>query len=135
MFSKFFGGKPSIDLVEVFSFAPGKPSIVVLSGLCCNPMAFNVEDKLKQSVQAALETIGIEAEVRSISITEAQKLAGALGKSHASLVHSIQGIFQAHGLKAFPALVINGELALYGGAPTPDAVERELRKHLAPGRQ
>lgn len=130
MFSKFFGSKPSIDLAEVFSFAPGKPSVVVLSGLCCNPMSFGVEDKLKQSIQEALEAIGVEAEVRTVSITEAQKLAGALGKSHASLVQSIQGIFQAHGLKAFPALVINGELALYGGVPTAAALERELRKYL-----
>lgn len=130
MFSKFFGGKPRVDLAELFSFAPGTPSIVVLSGLCCNPMSFSVEDRLKGSVETALQAIGIEAEVKSLSITEAQKLAGALGKSHASLVHSIQGIFQAHGLKAFPALVINGELALYGGAPTQAAVERELRKRL-----
>jgi hypothetical protein len=134
MFSKFFGGKPRVDLAELFSFAPGKPSIVVLSGLCCNPMSLGVEDKLKGSVQTALEAIGVEAEVKSVSITEAQKLVSGLGKSHASLVHSIQGIFQTHGLKAFPALVINGELALYGGAPAPDAIERELRKHLAPGR-
>jgi hypothetical protein len=128
MFKKLFCcSKNKVNLEQWFHFDDEKPSIIILSGLCCNPLSYGIDEKLKNTVNQALATVNKAAEVRTISVTEAREHLSTLSDKHSLLVENIQSVFQSHGLKAFPALIINGKLAFYGGAPSADMLVDKLR--------
>lgn len=118
--------KENIQWEKLLAADKNELSIVILSSFCCNPLSYGADEKLKDAVQQALAQIGRNAKVHVLSITDAQRSRADLEDSHKPLLNDIQSIFQSHGLRAFPALIINGGLAFYGGTPEIS----ELRKKL-----
>jgi hypothetical protein len=128
MFKKLFGfGKEKLDLEQVFQPDGDNPSVVILSGICCNPLSYGIDDKLKETVKQALARVGKSAEVKTITLTDAREGLDTLSEKNALLIEEIQSIFQSHGLKAFPAVIINSRLAFYGGTPSIDMLVEKLR--------
>lgn len=98
----------------------GVPSILILSGACCNPMSVMLDEELKKKVQLVLQELGMTATITTISVTDAQAHTKSLSAMHKVLIDKIQSIFFSQGLAGFPALIVNGDLLLYGGVPEKD---------------
>ena len=129
---KLFGGpKADIDFDELFAVAEDKPSIVILSSSCCNPLAIPGDTKLKEHVTAALSNLDINTEIHTLTITNAQAHMSSLPEQHKELGTKLMGLFQSKGIGAFPALLINGDLVFYGGIPEVEQIEEKLAAILA----
>ncbi len=129
MFKMLFGHKKEEKkLEEMLQGEKGKPSVVILSGVCCNPFSYSTEEQLQKNIRSALKTLNIESGIHIITITEAQHSLQTLPKEYLSLVDNIVAIFQSMGLKAFPAIIINGKLAFYGGIPSIEMIQDKLRE-------
>jgi hypothetical protein len=105
-------------------------NIGILSARCCNPAAVAMDEELIQNVKEAMGKTSTELEINFETITTAQKslrsLAGKLNDSQNTLVDKITSLFQVKGLSMFPVLLINGELAFYGGVPTIEMIQEKL---------
>lgn len=126
---KLFGGgakKTDVALEELLSREEGKPSIVILSASCCNPLAIPGDNKLKKNVTGALTNLGIDLEVHLVTITSAQSHMNSLPAQHKELGNKLMGLFQSKGIGAFPALIINGKIAFYGGVPQVEQIQEKL---------
>ncbi len=128
MFEKIFGqNKERVNLGKLLDPENEKQSIVILSGFCCNPLSVGTDEKLKSAVLQALTSMHKSAEIHIVSITDAQQNLNSLSDKHEPLAEDIKSIFQTHGLKAFPALIINGKLAFYGGVPDIEMLTEKLK--------
>jgi len=127
LLDKLFGShKTDMPMAELLTGVEGKPSIVILSASCCNPLAIPGDEKLKKNVTEALSNLGIDAEIHLLTITSAQASMGSLPAQFKELGNKLMGLFQSRGIGAFPALIINGELALYGGVPEVQLIQEKL---------
>lgn len=127
MMNKLFGRrKEKIQWERLLAADKDELSIVILSSLCCNPLSYGADEGLKEAVQQVLAQIDKRAKVHVLSITDAQRSLADLRDIHRPLLNDIQSIFQSHGLRAFPALIINGKLAFYGGTPEISELRRKL---------
>lgn len=130
MLRELFGfTKKEINLNEILQNDRNKYSIVILSSLCCNPLTYPAEVKLKDNIKKALTLTNNEADVNVVSISEAQAHLKSVNNRFKPLVENIQSIFQTKGLKAFPALIINGEIAFYGGVPSVEMIITKLNDY------
>jgi len=126
---KLFGSKKA-DIVtdQLLSIEEGKPSIVILSASCCNPLAIPGDNKLKKNVTEALTNLGMDIEVHLLTITSAQSHMNSLPAQYKGLGTKLMGLFQSKGIGAFPALIINGEIAFYGGIPQVEQIQKKLER-------
>jgi hypothetical protein len=129
LLEKLFGcgsKKDDIALDELLSGKEGKPSIVILTASCCNPLAIPGDNKIKNNIAGALTNLGIDTEIHLFTITSAQSSLNSLPDQHKELGNKVMGLFQSKGLGAFPALIINGELVFYGGIPEVEQIQEKL---------
>ncbi len=119
-------GKSDFKWDDFLPKEEGKPSIVILSSSCCNPLAIPGDEKLKKNVTEALTNSGIDTEIHLLTITSAQAHMGSLPDQHKDIGVKLMGLFQTKGIGAFPALLINGELVFYGGVPEVEQIQEKL---------
>jgi len=104
--------------------------IGILSAQCCNSSAVAMDEELIQNVNKAMGNTSVALEIHFETITTAQKslrsFSGKLTDSQNALVNKIMSLFQVKGLSVFPVLIINGELAFYGGVPTVEMIQKKL---------
>jgi hypothetical protein len=107
--------------------APG--GVGVLSAACCHAGAKPLDEALLADLRAAgvgTETIKVE------TITEAQQalpaIMGKLDERQINLVQTITTLFMKNGLSVFPMLLVDGQLAFYGGSPGKDAIVNKLNQ-------
>ena len=120
------GGQKGPSMEEMFVSEEGKPSVIILSSSCCNPLAGPGDEKLNNNITEALANLGMETEIHLLSITKAQAQMGSLPEQHKDLGSKVMGLFQSKGIAAFPALLINGELIFYGGIPETEQIQEKL---------
>lgn len=109
--------------------APG--SIGLLSARCCDSRMRQADDRLAAQVNAAQARAGTRRPLHLATITAARGQLAALDE-HAEpvalrLKDSVATLFQRHGLAAFPVLLVDGEIAFYGGTPELDALVQRLQ--------
>jgi hypothetical protein len=103
--------------------------IGVLSAACCYAGAKALDDTLVADLKAA----GVSAdEIKMENITTAQQalplMMVKLNASQRTLVQTITGLFMRNGLSVFPMLIVNGEIAFYGGSPGKEALAQKLNR-------
>lgn len=135
MFKWFSGNKNGEErFLEILK--PG--SVAVLSASCCNPAASATDEVVLERVRSACASLGLDpSKVRLETVTDAKTalpgLQARLNKQQAAVVEKLTSLFMTNGLDVFPMLLINGELAFYGGAPEPAKIESKLREMTASG--
>lgn len=127
LLKNLFGKAESVDIKKMLEFDENNPSIVILSSTCCNPMAIPGEKKLFANVNSALSKMQLQIEPQKLSILKAQSSMKSIETTHKDLVNKIMGIFQSKGIQGFPAVIINGKIAFYGGVPGEDEILAKIK--------
>lgn len=76
-----------------------------------------------------IETKGVESKGLFVNVLEAIKACGINGK--VELVNDIQTILK-YGIRATPALVVNGVVMIAGQLRSPEEIMKLLQQHLPP---
>jgi hypothetical protein len=94
----------------------GKPglNITVLSLTCCNPKFKTFDDRYVSRLKEALSRLGLGEGVK-IEVASAQDALFGLKVVNPK---KIWDLFDKYGTAVAPVLLVNGEVALYGGVPT-----------------
>jgi hypothetical protein len=130
MFSWFSGKKTAEDERFLEILRPG--GLAVLSASCCNPTAHAVDEQLLGRLRSACEAVGRDPlSIRVETITDCRaaisRLMPNLEEREGALVQKITALFMSSGMDVFPMVIVDGELAFYGGAPEQDKLEGKLR--------
>jgi hypothetical protein len=101
----------------------------VLSASCCYAGAKALDDVLLADLRAS----GLrEDEIKTETITDAQRALPAimnkLDPAQRELINTITGLFMQNGLTVFPMLLVDGQLAFYGGSPGTEAIRAKLNR-------
>lgn len=99
----------------------GRMEIVILSGACCIPSLAASDKHMEKNIQEALERSGINAKIRTITLSSVLQ-----GKDLVEQQGQVNALFQKHGVKFAPALLIDGKLQFMGGVPTTDQIQTKL---------
>lgn len=130
MFSWFTGKKSEAGKRLVEMLSPG--SVVILSAKCCNPMAGPADEALTAKLKAACAETGVDAQIiRVETVTEAQSALPSVAKEldarQLALTQKLTTLFMTQGLGVFPMLIIDGEMAFYGGVPEVAQIREKLQ--------
>ena len=116
----------SSDLSSVIE--PG--AISVVSASCCSSTSAVNDDAMLNTVRDYIDREGLNKNINFITITDAQKALPELSKSlnaqQTQLVGQIQTLFTTQGLNVFPLLIVDQNIAFYGGIPTVDMLSEKL---------
>ena len=134
----FFGGSPdeaptaAEDIVKLLG--PGQ--LVVLSAACCDAMSSPKDDEMALNLAQAMELAGGNYTIALTTLTDTQKQLRAHGAALEGIASTfrdqLSSLFQTQGLAAFPLLLVDGQLAFYGGVPSPQAIAHRLAGGSAP---
>lgn len=104
--------------------------MTILSLTCCNPKLASYDEKYMQRIDEALERLGLEADVSVVTATDALFGTGV----RLSNVKELWDLLEKYGTSVAPLLIIDGEIAFYGGIPSMDkllgAIENASKKGL-----
>ena len=116
----------AVDIVGLLG--PGQ--VLLLSAACCDAMSSPKDDELAANLSEAMALTGLNYTVALTTLTDTQKQLRAHGASldgiAATFRDQLGSLFQTHGLAAFPLLLVEGQLAFYGGVPSPQAIAQRL---------
>lgn len=108
-----------------------KEKIGILSASCCDSSTQARDEQLASNLSAAMEKAGVERQVVFSTITATRQqlrdLGAQVGDDVKTFKENLAGLFQSHGLAAFPMLIVNGKIAFYGGVPSIDMLAQNLR--------
>jgi len=128
--SLFCGGHETDDRVDSLRSILSEQGTGIVSASCCAPMAAQNDKALEQNLRRALADAGRSSHYQVISITDAQKAVGKLKQelspAQHRLVMQIQGMVATQGFSVFPILMLGGQIAFYGGLPTPEMIAEKL---------
>lgn len=96
--------------------------IAVVSLACCNPALRPQDQRYVERVREAARLAEVEAQVELVAASE---LALAVTDDQ---YRKVVPVFKRYGAAAAPALLIDGELVLYGGIPSLDKLVEMLSK-------
>ncbi len=117
----------SPDILE-----PG--NVGYLSASCCDPSAITADEQLVKNVKEAMRELGLDLELHKETLTSAQALIGSVGSvldaKQTGVINKVMTLFATEGLKGFPMLFINGELAFNGKIPSPADIAEFMRSNL-----
>ena len=120
------------DIVSLLG--PGQ--LVVLSAACCDAMSSPKDDELAVNLAQAMELAGNNYTSALATLTDTQKQLRAHGAALDDVASTfrdqLNSVFQTQGLAAFPLLLVDGQLAFYGGVPSPQAIAQRLSGRGAP---
>lgn len=103
-----------------------KLKMTILSLTCCNPKLASYDEKYMQRIDEALEKLGAEAEVSLVTATDALFGTGV----KISNVKELWDLLEKYGTSVAPLLIIDGEIAFYGGIPSLEKLVDALGKAL-----
>ncbi|MGY4828574.1 hypothetical protein ACVNIS_08360 [Sphaerotilaceae bacterium SBD11-9] len=129
---RLFGGSAdeaptaSKDIVKLL----GPGHVVVLSAACCDAMSSPKDDEMAANLAQAMELAGGNYTIALATLTDTQKQLRAHGTALEGIASTFRDqlstLFQTQGLAAFPLLLVEGQLAFYGGVPSPKAIAQRL---------
>lgn len=131
----FFNKASDADIAQV-KRALGNEAVVVLSTSCCMPGTNDVDEQIEKAAQAALSAAKLDWPVLTITVTTAQtilpKITSELNAAEGALAQQVSELFMAHGLSAFPIVIVDQKLLSYGGVPDQTMIQDALSNTTAP---
>ncbi|MEE1923575.1 hypothetical protein V0R50_19180 [Pseudomonas sp. 148P] len=131
----FFNKASDADIAQV-KRALGNDAVVVLSASCCMPGTNEVDEQIEKAAQAALAAAKLEWPVLTVTVTTAQtilpKITSELNAAEGALAQQVSELFMAHGLSAFPIVIVDQKLLSYGGVPDQAMIQGALPASTAP---
>lgn len=125
----FFNKTSDADIAQV-KRALGNDAVVVLSASCCMPGTTQVDEQIEASARSALAAAKLDWPVLTVTVTTAQtilpKITSELNAAEAALAQQVSELFMAHGLSAFPIVMIDQKLLSYGGVPDQAMIQNAL---------
>lgn len=125
----FFNKASDADIAQV-KRALGDDAVVVLSASCCMPGTGQVDEQIEKAAQMALAAVKLDWPVLTVTVTMAQtilpKITSELNAAEAALAQQVSELFMAHGLSAFPIVIVNQKLLSYGGVPDQAMIQKAL---------
>ncbi|AIN61053.1 hypothetical protein [Pseudomonas soli] len=131
----FFNKASDADIAQV-KRALGNDAVVVLSASCCMPGTNEVDEQIEKAAQAALAEAKLDWPVLTVTVTTAQtilpKITSELNSAEGALAQQVSELFMAHGLGAFPIVIVDQKLLSYGGVPDQEMIQGALPTTTAP---
>ncbi|MGE8410177.1 MULTISPECIES: hypothetical protein [Pseudomonas] len=131
----FFNKASDADIAQV-KRALGNDAVVVLSASCCMPGTNEVDEQIEKAAQAALAAAKLDWPVLTVTVTTAQtilpKITSELNAAEGALAQQVSELFMAHGLSAFPIVIVDQKLLSYGGVPDQAMIQGALPTTTAP---
>lgn len=131
----FFNKASDADIAQV-KRALGNDAVVVLSASCCMPGTNEVDEQIEKAAQAALAAAKLDWPVLTVTVTTAQtilpKITSELNAAEGALAQQVSELFMAHGLSAFPIVIVDQKLLSYGGVPDQAMIQGALPATTAP---
>lgn len=131
----FFNKASDADIAQV-KRALGNEAVVVLSASCCMPGTKEVDEQIEKAAQAALAAAKLDWPVLTVTVTTAQtilpKITSELNAAEGALAQQVSELFMAHGLSAFPIVIVDQKLLSYGGVPDQAMIQGALPTTTAP---
>lgn len=131
----FFNKASDADIAQV-KRALGNEAVVVLSASCCMPGTNEVDEQIEKAAQAALAAAKLDWPVLTVTVTTAQsilpKITSELNAAEGALAQQVSELFMAHGLSAFPIVIVDQKLMSYGGVPDQAMIQNALPNTTAP---
>lgn len=131
----FFNKASDADIAQV-KRALGNDAVVVLSASCCMPGTNEVDEQIEKAAQAALAAAKLDWPVLTVTVTTAQtilpKITSELNSAEGALAQQVSELFMAHGLSAFPIVIVDQKLLSYGGVPDQAMIQGALPTTMAP---
>jgi len=131
----FFNKASDADIAQV-KRALGNEAVVVLSASCCMPGTNEVDEQIEKAAQAALAAAKLDWPVLTVTVTTAQtilpKITSELNAAEGALAQQVSELFMAHGLSAFPIVIVDQKLMSYGGVPDQAMIQDALPNTTAP---
>ena len=125
----FFKKTSDADITQV-KRALGPEAIVVLSASCCMPGTTQVDEQIEAAARNALTQAKLDWPVLTITVTTAQsilpKLSAELNVKEGAVAQQVTELFMAHGLSAFPIVIVDQTLVSYGGVPDQAMIHNAL---------
>lgn len=97
--------------------------LIVLSFACCNPSMEPYDNQFLSRIMEAMNKTQVAANVEVLPITE------ALMGRNINILLKIKPLFEKYGMAIAPVLLVNDELALYGGVPSVEKIAEVLVNH------
>ncbi|KJZ55952.1 hypothetical protein PspCFBP13506_11775 [Pseudomonas sp. CFBP13506] len=124
-----FNKASDADIAQV-KRALGQEAVVVLSASCCMPGTNQIDEQIEASARAALTATLLDWPVLTVTVTAAQtilpKITSELNAAEAALAQQVSELFMAHGLSAFPIVIVDQKLLSYGGVPDQVMIQNAL---------
>lgn len=131
----FFNKASDAEIAQV-KRALGNEAVVVLSASCCMPGTNEVDEQIEKAAQAALAAAKLDWPVLTVTVTTAQsilpKITSELNAAEGALAQQVSELFMAHGLSAFPIVIVDQKLMSYGGLPDQAMIQGALPNTTAP---
>ena len=103
--------------------------VITVSGACCMPHLARQDQILEKNLQEALGQLGIVVEVQKVSLSAVLAGGGALT---AKQREQILALFQRHGARCAPAVLINDQVRFAGKQPTVEQLKEALQAVAPP---
>ena len=125
----FFNKASDADIAQV-KRALSTDAVVVLSASCCMPGTHQIDEQIEAAARTALAAAKLDWPVLTVTVTTAQtilpKITSTLNAAEAALAQQVSELFMAHGLSAFPIVIVDQKLLSYGGVPDPAMIQNAL---------
>lgn len=107
-------------------------AVAVISMACCMPGSESADDATIAAVTQGMQTLGEPTTPVVVSATDAQKLAMGVpahyDEASRRVVEQVMALFTQHGMGVFPVVIIDRQIAFYGGSPTADQVVSRVQE-------
>lgn len=94
--------------------------ITLVSGACCVPHLARLDKALAENVRQAIERVGAEAEVRTVSLGA---VLGGEESLSAQQRQQVLSLFQKYGARLAPAVLIGEQVRFAGAVPGVDQLK------------
>lgn len=127
-----FFKKTSKEDINKVKRALGPDAVVVISASCCMPGTAQIDEQIETTARSALAKTTLNWPIITITVTTAQpilpKISAELSVKERELAGQVSELFMAHGLNAFPIIIVDQTLISYGGVPDEAMILNALSK-------
>lgn len=103
--------------------------IITVSGACCMPHMARLDQVVEKNLQEAIGQLGVAAQVRQVSLSAILAGKGDLAPKQRE---QIQALFQLHGARFAPAILINDQVRFMSKPPTTEQLKEALQSAASP---
>ncbi len=94
--------------------------ILMVSGACCSPSLATMEKDLEKHLRQAIEQLGLQAEVRVVSLGAVLNGKATVTGEQSQLINAL---FQKYGARFAPAGLVDTRVLFAGSAPAPEKLK------------